>query len=195
MRGAHHDYRSPDARAPRRTLTRRRVLQAGAWATLVLGGAAVATLRTRGYGVAPGQVLLALEPWQFVVVQHAARRILAADREDASIPTADELDVAAFVDGWASELPRRTRRDLGRFLAYVEHVAPLRARRASRFTRLLPAEQDQVLASLEASSSDLLRAGFDGLRSLVFLAYYRDARTWEAIGYDGPLVGRPPGGW
>ena len=52
-----------------------------------------------------------------------------------------------------------------------------------------------MLAAIEASSSDLLRAGFDGLKSLVFMGYYRDARTWGILGYDGPLVGRPPSGW
>jgi hypothetical protein len=52
-----------------------------------------------------------------------------------------------------------------------------------------------VLASLEASSSDLLRAGFDGLKSLVFFGYYRDPRAWRLLGYDGPLVRRPAGGW
>ena len=52
-----------------------------------------------------------------------------------------------------------------------------------------------MLASVEASRHDLLRAGFDGLKSLVFIGYYRDVRTWSVVGYDGPLVGRPEGGW
>jgi len=47
----------------------------------------------------------------------------------------------------------------------------------------------------EGADTDLLRAGFDGLRSLVFMGYYRDARTWSIAGYDGPLVNRPAGGW
>ncbi|MDP9151453.1 MAG: gluconate 2-dehydrogenase subunit 3 family protein [Myxococcota bacterium] len=193
MRGANDDFRSLLGSAPRK-LSRRALLEAGA-VGLVLGGAAVATLRTRGYTLPASRTLSALAPWQFVVVQHAARRIVAPDRQDAAIPGADDLDVAGFVDGWVSRLPQRMRRDLGRFLAYVEHVAPLGARFASRFTRLAASGQDEVLWSLASSSSDLLRAGFDGLRSLVFLGYYRDARTWKAIGYDGPLVGRPPGGW
>ncbi len=92
-------------------------------------------------------------------------------------------------------LPEKVRTDLGRFLAYLEHVAPIGVGHASRFSRLAAAEQDEVLASLEASSIDLLRAGFDGLKSLVFFGYYRDPRTWRIVGYDGPLVGRPAGGW
>jgi hypothetical protein len=161
-----------------------------------LAGTAVATMRTRGYGLKPGVRLVAMRPWQFVVVEHAARRITAPDREgDASIPNADELGVAAFVDEWLARLPSRVRRDLGRFLAYVEHVAPIRAGFFSRFTSLTPEAQDRVLSAIEDSPHDLLRAGFDGLKSLVFIGYYRDARTWGLLGYDGPLIGRPPEGW
>ncbi len=87
------------------------------------------------------------------------------------------------------------KRDLGRFLGYLEHLAPAAVGLGSRFSRLDAADQDRVLASLESSSSDLLRAGFEGLKSLVFMGYYRDPRTWSILGYDGPMVGRPARGW
>ena len=185
----------PGPGAPR-TVSRRRLVEAAAAAALVLAGSVVAVARTTGYPLRPGLKLAVLAPWQFVVVERAARRIVAPDREgDASIPSPDDLDLAAFVDKWTAHLPRSVRRDLGRFLAYVEHVAPVRAGFMARFTRLDAERQDRVLASIEGSSSDLLRAGFDGLRALVFLGYYRDPRTWGIVGYDGPLVGRPPSGW
>jgi hypothetical protein len=153
-------------------------------------------VRTRGYGAVPGRKLLTVSPWQYVVIQHVARRITAPDRPgDPSIPTADELDVAGFVDGWLVRMRAGVRRDLGRFFAFVEHLAPLRSGFASRFTRLGAAEQDEVLRSIEASSSDLLRAGFDGLKSLILMGFYGDARSWNIVGYDGPLVGRPASGW
>jgi hypothetical protein len=169
-------------------------VQIGVAALLVAGGA-VAVARTGGYAVPAGVRLVVLRPWQFVVVQHAARRNVAPDRAGEGAPSADDLEVAAFVDRWLEYLPRTLRRDFGRLLALLEHLAPLAVGATRRFTRLSPGEQDRVLASLEASPSDQLRAGFDGLRSLVFLGYYRDPRTWPAIGYDGPLVRRPEGGW
>ncbi len=178
-----------------RKLTRRRLLEAAALA-LVLGGSVVAIARTRGYRQRAGLKLAVLAPWQFVVVEHAARRIAAPDRVgDASIPSAEAVGVAAFVDQWTARLPETMRRDLGRFLAYVEHVAPITLGFAARFTRLAGGDQDRVLTSIEGSSIDLLRAGFDGLRALVFLGFYRDPRTWSIVGYDGPLVGRPRAGW
>jgi hypothetical protein len=168
-------------------ITRRRLL-GGLSVAMLLGGSAVALVRTRGYAVPAGRTLACLSAWQFVVVQHAARRIAAPD--GAGSPTPDELDVAAFVDAQLAGMHARVRRDLGRLLAYLEHLAPVAAGFASRFTRLPPSDQDHVLASLEQSSQDLLRAGFSGLKALVFMGYYRDARTWPAIGYDGPLIAR-----
>jgi hypothetical protein len=163
---------------------------------LLVGGTTLVTLRSRGYALPPGRKLLALAPWGYVVVQHAARRIVAADRpEDPNIPAADAVEVAGFVDAWIARMPQKVRVDLGRFLAYLEQLAPLASGHASRFTRLQPLAQDEVLAAVEASSSDLLRAGFEGLKALVFSGYYSDARTWGILGYDGPLVGRPATGW
>jgi hypothetical protein len=200
MRETTHGAQKEPVDTVRRKLPRRTVLKAAGGALLAVCGSAIAIVRTGGYAPAhaPGLTRApgALSPWQFVVVQHAARRITAPDREgDPSIPTADDLDVVSFVDEWMVRMPARMRRDLGRFLGYLEHIAPLGAGLFARFTNLGPEAQDRVLASVERSSSDLLRAGFDGLRSLVFLGYYRDPRTWRLIGYDGPLVGRPPSGW
>lgn len=181
---------------PRATLGRRRFVEAGVAFALLLGGSAVAVVRTRGYSLPAGRTPLSLSAWQFVVVQHAARRIAAPDDPgNAAIPRADDTDVVGFVDGWMARMHPSLRRDLGRFLGYLEHLAPVAAGLGSRFTRLDPGDQDRVLASLESSSSDLLRAGFEGLKSLVFMGYYRDPRTWSILGYDGPMVGRPARGW
>jgi hypothetical protein len=203
----HDDFATRDRQAGRRpanhqpsALPRRRILKFAAGAVFAACATAIAIARTRGYAPAQSQgrarTLTWLSPWQFVVVQHAARRITAPDREgDSSIPTADDLDVASFVENWTLRMPARVRRDLGRFLAYLEHLAPFGAGHFARFTSLSPQAQDSVLASVETSSSDLLRAGFDGLRSLIFLGYYQAPSTWRLVGYDGPLVGRPPSGW
>jgi hypothetical protein len=176
--------------------SRRHILRSAVGLALVLAASGVAVGRTGGYAPPRGRKLLWLSAWQWAVVEQAARRIAAPDGDaSARAPSADDVDVAGFFDGWVSRMPERVRRDLGRFLAYLEHVAPVGAGYAARFTRLPPEAQDHVLGSIEASSHDLLRAGFEGLKALVFIGYYRDARTWSIVGYDGPLVGRPEGGW
>jgi hypothetical protein len=188
-----------DPSARPKKVPRRRFLKAGVGAAvLVATGGVAALVRTRGYDLPPERVskLVYLAPWQVIVLEHVARRIAAPDRPgDASIPSADDVDVVGFLDGYIARMRDKVRRDIGRLLAYVEHVAPIRIGLWTRFSRLGPVDQDRVLADLEASGEDLLRGGFDGLKSLVFMGYYRDARTWKILGYDGPLVGRPAQGW
>jgi hypothetical protein len=171
-------------------------------------GAVTAVWRMQGYDVDPARRLVFFAPWQMTVLEHAARRIAAPDvpqvdpaetadaaRHAPPAPSPDDVDVAGFIDGAAARMHPAVRRDLGRFLVYLEQVAPIACGYLSRFTQLEPADQDRVLASIEASSHDLLRGGFEGLKALVFMGYYRHPRAWAVIGYDGPLLSRPPRGW
>jgi hypothetical protein len=182
-------------------LPRRSVVQAAvAGVALAFCGAATTVWRMQGYDVDPSRRLLYFAPWQMSVLEHAARRIAASDADDPespgpAAPSPDDVDVAGYIDGAAARMHPSLRRDLARFVVYLEQLAPLACGYLSRFTRLEPEEQDRVLASLEASSHDLLRAGFEGLKALVFMGYYRHPRTWAVLGYDGPLLRRPPRGW
>jgi len=165
---------------------------------MLAAAAGVAVVRTRGYDVPTGvaERLRVLSPWQWVVLAAAARRIAAPDVTDGSVPSADEVGVATFLDGYLGNLPDALRTDFLRLLAFLEHLAPLACKlgsRFSRFSRLSPADQDRVLAALESSDEGLLRGGFDGLKALVFMGYYRDPRTWKILGYAGPFVGARAG--
>jgi hypothetical protein len=133
--------------------------------------------------------LLALSVSEFVVVRALARRICAADADDA--PSVDAVGVARWVDGYIAQMDVDMARDLRRFLSYIEQVAPLAAGHSSRFSFLSPSAQDEVLRGLEESRNDLFRGGFQGVKALVFMGYYRDPRTWSVLDYDGPTVGRP----
>lgn len=173
-------------------LGRRQILLAASGALFAAGGIA-AFVRTRGYDAPEGVELQSLSPWQWAVVSHLARRVCATDRDD--VPSADDVGVAAFVDRYVASMPAPLRRDLLRLFGVVEHVLPVMSKKASRFTRLSPEEQDHVLAAMEANDQDLLRGAFAGVKSLLFMGYYRDPRTWKILGYDGPFVNRPAGGW
>lgn len=168
-------------------VTRRQVL-AGIGGSLLVASGAIAVVRTRGYDV-PKEVadrLKTFSPWQYVVLSAVARRIAAPDESDA--PSADDVGVVDFLDGYLAQMPDPLRRDFLRLLAFVEHVAPLGRKFASRFTKLSAADQDRVLAWMESNSEGMLRGGFDALKSCVFMGYYRDPRTWKVIGYAGPFV-------
>ncbi len=157
---------------------------------LLAGATTIAIVRTRGYDVPTERAarLVVLAPWQFVVLSAIARRIAAPDVDDGSVPSIDDVDAVGFIDIYLAKLPDALRRDFLRLVAFVEHVAPLAKKMGSRFSRLAAAQQDAVLAWLESNDQGLLRGGFDGLKSCVFMGYYRDPRTWKILGYAGPFV-------
>jgi hypothetical protein len=156
--------------------------------TLAALGGVVAVLRTTGYeGLPAAAQLRVLAPWQYAVVRAAARRMVAADRAEG-VPSPDEVGVAEFVDGYLVEMRPALRRDVFRLLRYVEQLAPLASGYKARFTELSPDAQDEVLAGLEASRFDQLRAGFQAMKSLLMMGYYRDARTFPILGYGGPFI-------
>lgn len=181
--------------APR--LGRRTMLKAALTVLAVTSvGGVLVRVRTADYAYVARGPLRALAPWQAVVLEAVAARVVAPDRRgDPTIPTAADLDVVGFIDVYVSDLPPDLRRDFLRLVAFVEHLAPLRAGHTARFTRLGPDAQDRVLTALERSEVPLLARGFDALKACVFMGYYRHPRAWAIAEYDGPLVGRPAGGF
>ncbi|HJZ87437.1 MAG TPA: gluconate 2-dehydrogenase subunit 3 family protein [Polyangia bacterium] len=171
--------------------SRRRFLVALLGAGLATGVALVSG-QLGGYALDPAtrRRLRALGVKEYVVLRAAARRILAADQPGA--PSADEVGVADYVDGWLADADPATRRDFGRLLGLLEHGTPLIAFRRRRFTDLDPAAQDAYLRDFSHSRLSALREGFAALKSLCMLGYYRDPRTWAVCGYEGPTV---PRGW
>ncbi len=175
--------RPPDgaASAPsvRRGLSRRSIL-IGSGVGVLAGAAAAAGIRFSGYDVVPSitSQLSSLAPWQGLVLSAFATRVL---------PTGAPFDLA-FVDRYMTTLHPTDQRDMGVLIGYLEHLAPVAGGNVRRFTNLPPGEQDAVLSGLEASRINLLRAGFQGLRAIVFMSYYRTPLAWRAIGYDGPIV-------
>lgn len=166
-----------------------------------MGGLGLATaVRTSGYAVDPTRVkdLKVLAEWEFAVVDALAARICASDLPaDApgTPPTAREVGVTEWIDAYLAEGDVPTRRDVRLLIGCLEHLWPMLCGERRRFTSLPSATQDRVLGAMEASSHGLVSGAFHGLKSLCFMGYYRDPRTWGILGYDGPLVNRPEDGW
>jgi gluconate 2-dehydrogenase subunit 3-like protein len=174
-------------------LTRRGFLRAGIVGGVLLGGAAVVGRSLSGYRVdeATARRLRALSPKEYLVMQAVARRVLAADAPDA--PSPDSVDVAGAVDVYVAKLPAAMQREVRALLQLVEHGSSLFRGGATRFTHLSPAEQDATLVDWQRSSLTVRRRGFQALRTLAFLGYWRDDRTWPLIGYSGPMLPKRPG--
>jgi len=174
-------------------LTRRGFLRAGLVGGVLLGGAAVVGRSLSGYHLdeATARRLRALSPKEYLVMQAVARRVLAPDGGDA--PSADAVDVAGAVDVYVAKLPPAVQRDVRALLQLVEHGSSLFRGHVARFTHLAPAEQDAVLVDWQRSSLTVRRRGFQALRTLAFLGYWRDDRTWPLIGYSGPMLPKRAG--
>jgi hypothetical protein len=171
-------------------LSRRRFLRAGLVGGALLAGAAVIGRSLSGYHLdeATARRLRALSPKEYLILQAVARRVLAPDAPDA--PSADAVDVAMGADAYLAKLPPPVVREVRALLQLVEHGSALFQLRGTRFSRMSPAAQDATLADWQRSSLTVRRRGFQALRTLAFLGYWRDDRTWPLIGYTGPMLPR-----
>ncbi len=155
-----------------------------------MGTAAVIGRQVSGYHLDPkiAARLRVLWPKRYLVLVAIARRITASDEPGA--PTSDDTECALFVDGYLSRLEAGLRDDVGALLDLVEHGAGPPRGVASRFTHMSSVQQDATLTAWEHGRLAVQRQGFQALRSMAFMGYWRDPRTWPLLGYSGPMVPR-----
>jgi hypothetical protein len=117
-------------------------------------------------------------------------RVLAA----RIVPESAELDAAGMsrffglIDGALLERPPSVRRQFGIYLGLLRW-APL-ARFGGPFEKLSVDRQNAVLRWFESCPVDLLRAGFWGLKVLIFMGYYGQPETNAVVGYAPERDGR-----
>ena len=178
------------AAAPTSTTTsrsRRSILRVGLWGSALLGASAIIGRSLSGYVLPPGVVRPStLSDKELLVLAAAVQRLVATDGPDA--PSPDGLALASWLDSYLAGLDAPLRRDLRALLHLLEHGSSLFRLRATRFTHLSPDEQDATLEDWSQSVLSVRRQGFQALRSLAFVAYYRDDRTFALLGYPGPMI-------
>lgn len=112
----------------------------------------------------------------------------------AVVPEAAGLDEAGWremeevIESQLSARPEGLRRQLRLFVRLLQWLPLLRY--ARRLTGLDPARRTAFLAWMQRAPVTILRVGFWGLRSLVFLGYYGSRRGVAATGYAAH-----PDGW
>ncbi|MFI5181999.1 MAG: hypothetical protein ACHQPI_11445 [Thermoanaerobaculia bacterium] len=110
------------------------------------------------------------------------------------VPEAGRLDetgwteVERLVEKTLEPRPAAVKRQL-QLLIRVIGFLPL-VRRGKPFTSLSPPERTAFLSALENAPLVLLRRGFWGIRTLVYLGYYTRPEVGRAIGYRAH-----PHGW
>lgn len=158
----------------------RRQFMVGVGGGVVLLAGGLAAVRAKGYSLPPelAGTLRSLASWEYVVLTAFGQRVLAPE----------SAEVGRFADEYFVGLPASDRRDISRFLGYLEHLAPFGTGRGARFSSLSAQAQDQVLLGLAESPVGALRAGFNALKAVAVMALYSEPRSWPAIGYPGPVV-------
>jgi len=163
-------------------LTRRRILGTGVGGLFVLAFGAVLPAGCERYSPIP-QSLRFLTRKEFAVVTQAAVRILG-------LPDEEGEEIGVFIDDLLAGLPVTSQGQARVMFRVVEHGTHLFDLKRRRFTRLEPADQDAYLRGWMESSLGARRLIFRALKTLAALGYYARAESWEAIGYDGPWLGR-----
>jgi hypothetical protein len=97
-------------------------------------------------------------------------------------------DLESLVRDSLRQRPPAIQRKVKLFVNIVEWLPMLRHRK--RFTDLDQGSRTAFLTALQEHRIDVIRVGFWGLRTLVFLGYYGRADATKAIDYTPD-----PGGW
>jgi choline dehydrogenase-like flavoprotein len=72
----------------------------------------------------------------------------------------------------------------------IEYGAPVFTGSPHRFTRMPSEKQEAYLRGWAESRIELRRQGIASLKALIMIAYYGREEAWDAVGYDGPWLGR-----
>ena len=122
-------------------------------------------------------------------VRHTLRAVATTViPETASLDERTWSELDDVIERALAQRGERVQRQLVTFLRLVQGL-PV-ARFGKPFTSLDSARRTAVLESLERSRLLLIRRGFWGVRTLIFMAYYTRDDVRESIGY-GPR----PDGW
>ncbi|MCB9758339.1 MAG: hypothetical protein H6739_00725 [Alphaproteobacteria bacterium] len=144
---------------------------------------ALAWLGLAAYGHRP------LPPLASPALGDPARRTLEAALEVLLPSDAPWDEVAAGVDAFLADADPFATAQLRLALQALEHLGGTWLP-PTRFSRLDPDARRAALTRWERSPVATFRQIFQALRRLAGFSWYADPRTWAAIGYDGPTVGR-----
>lgn len=169
---------SPAALPP--GLSRRRLLVRASLGGLALGLGGLTLHQSTGYAGLSDYAPVALSTKELSVLLAAGEVVLAGLDPDL-VPTA-----ARWADGYVGRQSTWLRREIKALLHLFEHAPPLLGAGFSRATRLSPEARADYLARWQTSERALLRQGYAGLKSILFMGAYRDPRAWAHCLYGGP---------
>jgi len=107
--------------------------------------------------------------------------------EAAGLPAKEWEALRAIVEGALAERSAKLRRQVRLLVRMIDLASYVRYGRA--FAALDPSRRTAVASSFQDAPLLLLRRGFWGLRTLVFMGYYGRPEAAAAIGYRADVRG------
>ncbi len=107
--------------------------------------------------------------------------------EATRLTTGEWLELEAIIEDYLSRRPEAIRRQLRLFVRLLAAAALVRYGRP--LTALDPGRRTRFLAAVQDAPILLLRRGFWGLRTMVYLGYYSRAEGSKEIGYRANVRG------
>lgn len=123
----------------------------------------------------------------FAILLAAADAFLPAGKP---YPSHRDLGTAMKVDTEFAQWEPVRSNEVPILLRLIEHGTILFGYSTTRFTKLPLLRQREYLSQWGESGIALRRTGFISLKGLLAFYYYSDPQVWDAIGYDGPWMGR-----
>ncbi|MFQ5799897.1 MAG: hypothetical protein ACE5H0_14560 [Bacteroidota bacterium] len=171
--------------------SRRTFLRQTAFGVAALWSSALLPISCSQYKDVPQEILRRLtflSGHEYLVVKAVAgrliRKVLRTD------PDAHEIEIALRVDKFLAAAHPELQRQFHQLLVVFNSpiFAFLFELRFSSFLDMDPPVQDAYLRSWMTSGIQFRRTAFQALKRLCVGLFYLDDRTWESIGYRGPLV-------
>ena len=168
-------------------LDRRRFLKGSAAGIALLGVGSLLPSGCARYP-RPAATLRFFTAKEYAIVNQAAERLL--DIPGGIGTSSEQIDVAARVDPWLAGWDPEVQQQLRIMLRVFEHGTSLFDLQRKRFTRLSGAEKDRYIDGWMRSTLGARRVAFRALKALSAAGYYSDPRSWQALAYEGPWLGR-----
>jgi len=125
-----------------------------------------------------------LRPWEAEVLTAATEALLHPGAAREAVQR-----IPRNIERYIQYLPPSMIRDVHLMLTAIQYGAPMTLRWTA-FTRMAPLEREAYLVKL-AALSDLSQQLYRAIRDLIYLGYYQEESSWQAIGYGGPWITSP----
>lgn len=174
-----------------RALSRRRFLKTGLLVTaagaVALGGTLARLSRSPSDGKTRPDGIIAMSDSEYALFHAVCVASLPAEGNAHGLVPWSGLPVLKNIDHLIAGIPPYARGDVTAAFALFDHAPIVSGWHGKRFVDLDVASAREFLDAWN-HGGEIQRAVSNLVRKLAYIAYWREAATWPAIQYDGPVM-------